>query len=688
MGDIYDKDTIHVELNLIDIIRGGKDVDRDDIIDKAEKLDDGTNQVTAEEARDHIDDKSNPHEVNKNQVGLGNVPNLDTTEAVDKVHTQGTDKTLGTQEADLDMNDHSILNIKDDSITFKSGGAINREDYLDSVDKKHIRNDDIELKSDISTPSDVILAEEVIPESSIPTELGNVEIIFSSPVNLVSGRKYWISLRALTPNNTFSFYMFSAGDNTPYEGKCVSEMDGVFSFAPVDLYFKTYINNVLDQQQTIEGNFNFVIYWSNGFSLNWKTHQSFIAGASGSLNKLILRCNKSGNPGNLVIEIREYTEELTPFIKDGILKRDLSVDSGKKIGTKTIEDIQDSVDKKHTQNTDNTLFANRSVPNVTDTPLAEVIIPESSIPTSSTNIDIIFPTPAPVNQYNLYAILLKAPNGTGGNNFYGCRNVYRSYQTTPYERGNSGYYDVASGIFYPQEAMDLYFKTYVNDVLDQQQTSETGVRSDFGSNPIQYLYQTFQANINGNLNKITINIRRSGNPGNLVVQIVYQTGADCRFIDFQGRLWGDIKLPLGGIGNDFKLGDKTFNEVFDAVNKKHTQGTDTHLGDIDADLNINNHKLNNVSELGLGTTADSNAYLKISDKFIICKVFTSAGINACIDALGSNGGEVYLPEGEYIISEQIVIDYPNTTLRGSGWGTILTETSGLTTHTINASNKT
>ena len=60
-----------------------------------------------------------------------------------------------------------------------------------------------------------------------------------------------------------------------------------------------------------------------------------------------------------------------------------------------------------------------------------------------------------------------------------------------------------------------------------------------------------------------------------------------------------------------------------------------------------------------------------TDKYIVCDVFTSTGINACIDLLGSGGGEVYLPEGIYAVTTGITIDQANTTITGSGAGTIL-----------------
>lgn len=46
---------------------------------------------------------------------------------------------------------------------------------------------------------------------------------------------------------------------------------------------------------------------------------------------------------------------------------------------------------------------------------------------------------------------------------------------------------------------------------------------------------------------------------------------------------------------------------------------------------------------------------------------TCAGINAAIDALGSSGGEIYLPQATYTCAETIFIDADNTTIRGAGY---------------------
>ncbi len=70
---------------------------------------------------------------------------------------------------------------------------------------------------------------------------------------------------------------------------------------------------------------------------------------------------------------------------------------------------------------------------------------------------------------------------------------------------------------------------------------------------------------------------------------------------------------------------------------------------------------------------------------------TCTGINAAIDALGANGGEVYLPEGTYTCTESITIDANNTTIRGAGKGSKIVASAwaswGTPGHIINLNGK-
>lgn len=63
------------------------DSDENGIVDSAEELDDGSNSVTAAQARSHIDDTSNPHGVTAAQVGA-----LDVSASISDL----TDVTIGT----------------------------------------------------------------------------------------------------------------------------------------------------------------------------------------------------------------------------------------------------------------------------------------------------------------------------------------------------------------------------------------------------------------------------------------------------------------------------------------------------------------------------------------------------------------------------------------------------------------
>ncbi|KKL93335.1 hypothetical protein LCGC14_1875700, partial [marine sediment metagenome] len=81
--------------------------------------------------------------------------------------------------------------------------------------------------------------------------------------------------------------------------------------------------------------------------------------------------------------------------------------------------------------------------------------------------------------------------------------------------------------------------------------------------------------------------------------------------------------------------------------------------------------LSDGGAVDLGTAIINAGAHNISDKKITVTTFTSTGINAAIDALGVEGGEVYLPEGTYTIDSTITFDYDNTVLRGAGFGTII-----------------
>jgi len=95
------------------------------------------------------------------------------------------------------------------------------------------------------------------------------------------------------------------------------------------------------------------------------------------------------------------------------------------------------------------------------------------------------------------------------------------------------------------------------------------------------------------------------------------------------------------------------------------------------DLDMGAFDIDNVTDVNAAGDVNAARH-NIPTKKVDCKVFTSAGVNACLAELGAGGGEVYLPEGTYVCTVPIVIPVANVTLRGAGAGTILDASAGQT----------
>jgi len=102
---------------------------------------DGTNSVTVSDITTHVGDTSNPHNVTKTQVGLGNVPNLDTTDAVNKAHDQNTDSgtTSTTFHLDSDSSGPKLKNLS---------GAIEIRNSADSA-YANVKAQDVVINNEI-----------------------------------------------------------------------------------------------------------------------------------------------------------------------------------------------------------------------------------------------------------------------------------------------------------------------------------------------------------------------------------------------------------------------------------------------------------------------------------------------------------------------------------------------------------
>jgi len=123
-----------------DMLKSTYDTDSDGIVDKAESVDDGAgNSKSAADIKSHIDSTSNPHGVDKDDVGLSNVPNLNTTDAVNKAHDRS--------HALNSSSDHSSSIVENNLISADANGlpadsSIAKSGVSDAVSKKHSQNTD------------------------------------------------------------------------------------------------------------------------------------------------------------------------------------------------------------------------------------------------------------------------------------------------------------------------------------------------------------------------------------------------------------------------------------------------------------------------------------------------------------------------------------------------------------------
>jgi len=195
-----------------DMAKATYDTDNDGRVDVAEGIDDGTNSATAASIKDAVDKK---HTQNTDQYldfgGISqvavadakdavtkkhshsNLPLLETytqtetnlADAVSKKHTQGTDTTLGTMTADINMNSHKITNLTDPT------------NDQDAVTKKYV-DDSISGKANmVSNPIEDNLAG--------LTSTGDLKDIGKKVTDFVQNKNTEGTIYLKTVNNTLRY---------------------------------------------------------------------------------------------------------------------------------------------------------------------------------------------------------------------------------------------------------------------------------------------------------------------------------------------------------------------------------------------------------------------------------------------------------------------------------------------------
>jgi hypothetical protein len=198
----------------------------------------------------HIEDTTNPHSVTKTQVGLSNVPNLDTTEAVNNEHVQGTDTTLdsgGDNEitastikthVESEANPHSVTKTQIGLGDVTNDAQLKREagDINTFTEKAEPHEDDVVLieDSEDSFAKKKVKVEAFLSGSTpaVPPVVNTVEVSGNFTLD--------------GPNGTFYYY--------PATGSDISAIDMLIdNSAPVGTYYY-FQSPAIDSGSTIKIN--------------------------------------------------------------------------------------------------------------------------------------------------------------------------------------------------------------------------------------------------------------------------------------------------------------------------------------------------------------------------------------------------------------------------------------------------
>ena len=229
------------------------DTNDNGIVDKSESVDDGVgNSKTASEIKNHIDDTNNPHSVTKAQVGLTNVPNLDTTDAVNNEHAQNTDTIL---QANIDLIVPQQV-IKDSFLIENYEGRYDGQTFqadktgtIDSVSVHYSREkDDLTDYEDLEItvrelnasgePFGNILGTATIAKSAIPYSTPSEQVFTFSNVNVIAGTTYGFIVRQVDDggNSDSSYHGFgTTGDSTYIKGKYFYSYNAGIDWSEVDI---------------------------------------------------------------------------------------------------------------------------------------------------------------------------------------------------------------------------------------------------------------------------------------------------------------------------------------------------------------------------------------------------------------------------------------------------------------------
>lgn len=154
----------------------------------------------------HLSNTSNPHSVTKTQVGLGNVPNLDTTAAVNNQHTHSNKSTL---DLITEAFTTALKSAYDDAVSWISTNGTNLTNHLSDTNNPHsVTKTQVGL-SNVTNDAQIPLSQKGANSGVAELDSGGKVPVSQLPSSLMEFKGTW---NAATNNPTLSDGTGDTGD--------------------------------------------------------------------------------------------------------------------------------------------------------------------------------------------------------------------------------------------------------------------------------------------------------------------------------------------------------------------------------------------------------------------------------------------------------------------------------------------
>jgi hypothetical protein len=372
-------------------------------------------------------------------------------------------------------------------------------------------------------PGNIIYA--TARRSDIGATLADYDFTFSVPASVTAGTQYALVIKT-DAGDAANYYRTRYQNSDTYSrGRRLISTNGGTSWtgSAEDLYFLTYVSTASELDQSQVG----VTGSTPVYGSNW-VGQSFLAGDDGALTMIVLRLSATGTPPSaLTVELRNAEETIAE-----------TLDQSQTAWSATRQVYGSNWEAQ-------TLKAGLSGQ------LSRITLRAARAGTPPNALVVELRNVVTVSQENLDQNQIAS---TGTRQVYG-----NNWSAQIFQAGLSGTLTKiairASSTGTPPNALTVELRNVVSSQQETQDQSQLVNNSTWNIQGTNYMAQTFQAGLSGELTRVTLRLLRQGNPPN-PIQVEIR---DCTVGDLPGStVLTATSLNASDIGTAFANYDFTF----------------------------------------------------------------------------------------------------------------------------------